>query len=119
MKSWKKVLMLSDEEIAMVGSAETTARPLDGEEYLDLAALNQGVQNQPATPIFSRRILLRRSIHKDIWNKVLKQLPDSRTTGQRWPAGSCEDKRSDPLEAYTDGRPTGQPRGQGAKEGKG
>lgn len=103
----------------MVGSAETIARPLDGEEYLDLAALDQGVQNRPAMAVLTKRVLLRRSIHGDIWTKILKQLPDSGTTGQRGPAGSCEDKRPDQLEAYTHGRPAGQPRGQGAKEGKG
>jgi hypothetical protein len=39
------LMLLSDDEVASVSTAETTTRPLDGEEYLDLEDLDQGVRS--------------------------------------------------------------------------
>jgi hypothetical protein len=68
-------MLLSDEEVAKVSTAETTARPLDGEEYLDLENLDQGVRTTllPTPPM--GQVLLRRSVHADTWDKIRKQLP--------------------------------------------
>jgi hypothetical protein len=69
------LMLLSDDEVASVSNAESTARPLDcGEEYIDLGELDQGVRSALGTTPPMGRVLLRRSIHKDAWNKVRKQL---------------------------------------------
>jgi hypothetical protein len=66
--------LLSDDEIASVSTTEATAHPLDGEEYLDLEDLAQGVRNSLSTAPPMGRVLLRRSIHANTWNKILEQL---------------------------------------------
>jgi len=66
--------LLSDDEVASASTAETTAHPLEGEEFLDLEDLDQGVRRALGpTPAMSH-LLLRRSVHKDTWAKVLEQL---------------------------------------------
>lgn len=66
--------LLSDDEIASASTAETTARPLEGEEFLDLEDLAQGVRSaQWPTPTMSH-LLLRRSVRRDTWTKILEQL---------------------------------------------
>jgi hypothetical protein len=66
--------LLSDDEIARASSAEATAAPLEGEEFLDLSDLSRGVRAaQNPTPGMSR-LLLRRSVCQDTWNKILQQL---------------------------------------------
>ncbi len=68
------LMLLSDDEVASVSTAESMVRPLDGEEYLDLEDLEQGVRSAlGATPQMGR-LLLRRSVHKDTWAKIQKQL---------------------------------------------
>jgi hypothetical protein len=71
----EKILrLLSDDEIASASTAEATARPLEGEEFLDLEDLNQGVRSaEGPTPTMSH-LLLRRSVHGDTWTKILAQL---------------------------------------------
>lgn len=66
--------LLSDDEVASVCTAETKVRPLEGEEYLDLDNLAQGVRSALGTSPNMSRLLLRRSVHGQTWNKILKQL---------------------------------------------
>jgi hypothetical protein len=68
------LMLLSDDEVASVSTAETTAHPLDGEEYLDLEDLDQGVRSALGTAPPMGRVLLRRSVHADTWTKIRKQL---------------------------------------------
>jgi hypothetical protein len=68
------LMLLSDDEVASVSTAETMVRPLDGEEYLDLEDLEQGVRSALGTAPKMGRLLLRRSVHKDTWAKIQKQL---------------------------------------------
>ena len=69
------LMLLSDEEIASVSTAETTARPVDyGEEYIDMGDLDQGVRSALGTTPPMGRVLLRRSVHEDTWSKIRKQL---------------------------------------------
>jgi len=69
------LLLLSDDEVAAVATAETAARLADGDEYLDMEQLDQGVQkaHQKKTPM--GRVLPKKSIHEKTWQKILKQLP--------------------------------------------
>jgi hypothetical protein len=68
--------LLSDDEVASVSTSETVARLADGEEYLDLEHLEQGVRRarRGASAIPMGRVLPRKAIHDDTWGKILKQL---------------------------------------------
>jgi hypothetical protein len=68
------LMLLSDDEVASVCTAETAVRPLDGEEYLDLDDLDQGVRSAIGTSPRMSRLLLRRAVHEKTWDKILKQL---------------------------------------------
>jgi hypothetical protein len=71
----KKILMLlSDDEIASASTAETAARPLEGEDYLDLEDLDRGVRSALGTTPTMSHLLLRRSVHKDTWERILNHL---------------------------------------------
>ena len=73
--SREKILMLlSDDEVASVSTAETTTHPVEGEEYIDLEHLDQGVRSSVGTPGTMSHLLLRRSVHADTWKKVLEQV---------------------------------------------
>jgi hypothetical protein len=67
-------MLLSDDEVARVSTAEATARPLEGEEYLDLEDLDQGVRSALATNPPMNRLVLRRSVHEETWRKILDEL---------------------------------------------
>ena len=67
--------LLSDREIASVSTAETAARLVEGDEYLDLEQLQRGVQRAgttTATPM--GRVLPRKSVKEHTWVEILKQL---------------------------------------------
>jgi hypothetical protein len=69
------LMLLSDDEVSAVATAETATRLPDGDEYLDMEQLDQGVQraHQKKTPM--GRVLPKKSVHEDTWQKILKQLP--------------------------------------------
>jgi hypothetical protein len=67
--------LLSDEEVARVSTAETATRLTDGDEYLDLEKLHQGVRRAGGGAIPMGRVLPRKAVHADTWDKILKQLP--------------------------------------------
>jgi hypothetical protein len=76
--------LLSDAEVANVCKAETTAELPEGDEYLDLERLDQGVSRARAgTPM--GRVLPRKAVEERTWSKILMQLPAPRsfTTGPR------------------------------------
>lgn len=68
------LMLLSDDEVASVSTAETMVRPLDGEEYLDLEDLEQGVRSALGTMPSMGNMLLRRAVHQDTWEKIQKEL---------------------------------------------
>jgi hypothetical protein len=72
--------LLSDDEIASVSSAETAARLVDGEEYLDLEQLDQGVRHAFGSITPSGRVLQRKDVHEATWNEILTQLSAPRIT---------------------------------------
>jgi len=69
------LMLLSDDEVSAVATAETATRLPDGDEYLDMEQLDQGVQraHQKKTPM--GRVLPKKAVQKDTWEKILKQLP--------------------------------------------
>jgi len=69
------LMLLSDDEVAAVATAETANSLPEGEEYLDMEQLDQGVQRSHPKKTPMGRVLSRKSIHENTWNKILKQLP--------------------------------------------
>jgi hypothetical protein len=70
--------LLTDDEIARVSTAETAARLVDGDEYLDLEKLDHGVRHAsgPGTPM--GRVLPRKSVAALTWGKILTHLEAAR-----------------------------------------
>lgn len=66
--------LLSDEEAASVSLAETAARLGDGDEYVDLKHLEQGVRRAqgPTTPM--GRVLPRKAVRSETWTKIVEQV---------------------------------------------
>jgi hypothetical protein len=67
--------LLSDDEIASVSHLEAGRSLLDGEEYLDLEALDLGVGNAfnaSSTPM--GHVLPRRAVNATTWEKILAQV---------------------------------------------
>ena len=66
--------LLSDEEIARVSTAETASGLADGEEYLDLERLSEGV-HKAIVPLPSMgRVLPRKAVGDQTWTKILAEL---------------------------------------------
>jgi hypothetical protein len=66
--------LLSEGELASVSNAEAMARLTDGDEYIDLEQLEQGVRMAPAKETPTSRMLPRKAVHQDTWNKILAVL---------------------------------------------
>lgn len=66
--------LLSDGEHASVFDAETTVHLRNGDEYLDLGQLEQGVQRASGAVTRLGDVLPRRAIHEDTWRRILRQL---------------------------------------------
>ena len=73
--------LLSDEEVASVSTAETAVKLADGDEYVDLEQLDQGVRRAQSSPTPMGRVLPRKAVHQDTWAKILVELtrPDFTT----------------------------------------
>ena len=72
--------LLSDDEVARVSTAEAEVRLDNGDEYLDLEQLDQGVQWAPAARKPMGHLLPRKAVHELTWSKILTQL---KTSGRR------------------------------------
>lgn len=70
--------LLSDDEVAGVSTAETAPRLSDGDEYLDLEQLDQGVRRARGTATPMGRVLPRKAVHESTWRKILTRLPAPR-----------------------------------------
>jgi hypothetical protein len=66
--------LLSDVEVAKVSAAETAERLTEGDEYIDLEHLEEGVlvAGTTATPMGS--LLPRKVVHGDTWMRILFEL---------------------------------------------
>jgi hypothetical protein len=89
--------LLSEEEVASVCTAETAERLLDGDEYLDLEQLDQGVRRAQRMPTPMARVLPRKAVHQDTWSKILMQLTRPAFTRAQPPAGSQESQSTSPM----------------------
>ena len=68
--------LLSGDETARVSNAEAAAALGVGDEFIDLAKIDKGVQfageAQPADGVLPRKAL-----HESTWNKIVKRLHDA------------------------------------------
>ena len=71
--------LLSDEELASVSTAETATRLAEGDEYLDLDKLDEGVKHADGLAVPIARALLRKAVRSSTWNTILAMLPPSPT----------------------------------------
>ena len=68
--------LLSDEEIARVSTAETAAGLTQGDEYVDLEHLDQGVRRaDPAIKVAMGHAVPRSAVSAASWARILAQLP--------------------------------------------
>lgn len=74
--------LLSDGELSSVRSAETRTQLRNGDEYLDLEQLAQGVQRVTGAVTRLGDVLPRRAIHEDTWRRVLRQLKTAQVERQ-------------------------------------
>jgi len=66
--------LLSDEEVARVSTAETSAGLAIGDEYLDLEALERGVLYASGAGAPMGRVLPRKSVGDPTWRQILTEL---------------------------------------------
>lgn len=75
--------LLSNEEIARVSTAEAASALAEGEEYLDLEHLDQGVERAKAsTKVTMGQVLPRSAVREETWRKILAQLSGGTRTNQ-------------------------------------
>jgi hypothetical protein len=68
--------LLTDDELASVSTAEGAARIADGDEYLDLDQLDQGVlRGRGVNTVPMGRVLTKKAVHANTWAAILAQLP--------------------------------------------
>ena len=67
--------LLSDNELASVSTAETATRLSDGDEYLDLDKLDQGVLRASGAAVPMGRVLTKKAVQGNTWNTILTKLP--------------------------------------------
>jgi len=77
--------LLSDDEVATVSNAETAARLMDGDEYVDLQQLDQGVRRAQKTPVHMGSVLPRKAVQEGTWSKILAQLAGRAAGGSTLP----------------------------------
>jgi hypothetical protein len=75
--------LLSDDEVASVSTAETAARLVDGDEYIDLGQLEKGVRRAVGTATPMGRVLARKAVHESTWDKIVAQLGARQTSTGR------------------------------------
>ena len=70
--------LLSDDEVAAVSTAQTAAHLDDGDEYVDLENLHEGVHGGPAKPAAMGHVLPKKAVGGATWLKILAKLATSR-----------------------------------------
>jgi len=63
--------LLSDQEASSVSSAESADKLDEGDEYLDLEHLDEGVRKADGLIVIMGRVLPRKAVHETTWSKIL------------------------------------------------
>jgi hypothetical protein len=74
--------LLSDTDVARVTHAETASSLADGDQYIDLAHLAQGVQHADDTSTPMNHILPRNSVDKKTWNAIMKEVSGMKSSSK-------------------------------------
>lgn len=78
--------LLSDDEIARVSAAETEARLMDGDEYVDLTQPHEGVRKAlGAATAAMGHVLPRKAVHEKTWHEIVMLLSANHAEGLRSP----------------------------------
>lgn len=82
--------LLSDDEIARVSTAETATHLVEGDEYVDLEAPDQGVRTAlGGSNARLGRVLPRKAILEKTWREILALLSADRAEAGRSPTSSA------------------------------
>jgi len=73
--------LLSDDEVASVCTSETKVCLAERDEYIDLEQLERGVQKSHGTGPAMGRMLPRKAVHPETWNKILTALAAFQSLG--------------------------------------
>ena len=68
------VKLLSDDEIAKVSTGEDERRLPEGDEYVDLDKLDEGVGTADGEPVAIGRVVARVDVRPETWNEILAKL---------------------------------------------
>lgn len=66
--------LLTDSEAEQVRLAEASPKLEVGDEFLNLDALEKGVRYSPGSDTPPGRLVPRKAVHQDAWNKMVKAL---------------------------------------------
>ena len=72
--------LLSDSEIASVSNAESAERLVDGDEYIDLDGLHDGVQHARGNGTIMGQVIPRKAVREMTWGRILTQLDGHNAT---------------------------------------
>jgi hypothetical protein len=70
-EGWK---LISDDEVGGACAAEAAFGLSDGDEYLDLRRLMEGVRKARGTALPTEHVLARKAVHEDTWTRIVAQL---------------------------------------------
>ncbi len=65
---------LTDEEVQSVTAAETSERLVDGDVYLDLTRLEQGVRRSRGDTTLTRPVLPKKAFEDTAWKNIVQHL---------------------------------------------
>jgi hypothetical protein len=80
--------LLSEEEVVRLSAAGTATRLSDGDQYLDLERIDQGVRLATGAIVPSGRVLPRSGVQASTWRKILRQLASYRLATAQFGAGA-------------------------------
>ena len=63
--------LLSDAELSHVSTEETETALTVGQEFIDLKNIDHGVRTCGADQVVMGRVLSRKAVHNDTWEKIL------------------------------------------------
>jgi len=66
--------LLTNEEIAKVSTAETAPVLAEGDEYVDLEKLGEGVSRADGDPVPTGRVLPRAAVRPATWSEIMSEL---------------------------------------------
>lgn len=66
--------LLSDDEIAKVSTDEGERRLADGDQYIDLDKLDDGVSTADGEPVAIGRVVARVDVQPETWSEILAKL---------------------------------------------